>query len=147
MDHLLGGCLCGAVRYEIATGESTNVDASSLAGTYCHCSMCRKATGGGYAMLFHVPRDTITWTKGEPKVYRSSPVATRGFCNECGSPLYYDGDAEPTRSMTVGSLDNPSIFKPDHHYGIESRLPWADCGRDLPGKETEEQFEGQPGRG
>ena len=144
MNHLLGGCLCGAVRYEIATGPGAGVDASSLPGADSHCSMCRKATGGGYAMLFDVPKGSLSWTKGEPAIYRSSPVATRGFCAQCGSPLYYDGDAEPTWSVTVGSLDDPSIFKPDHHYGIESRLPWADCGRDLPGRETTEQFEGQP---
>jgi hypothetical protein len=142
--NLQGGCLCGAVRYEIATGGDTGVSPSHLAGTYCHCSMCRKATGGGYAMLFSVPRSAMSWTGGAPTIYRSSPVATRGFCAACGSPLFYDGDAEPMLSMTAGSLDDPSVFKPDHHYGVESRLPWADCGCDLPGKETEERFEGQP---
>ena len=140
-EGLKGGCLCGAVRYEVTTGDG-GVDPSDLRGTYCHCSMCRKATGGGYAMLFGVPRRAMTWTKGSPTIYRSSPVAKRGFCQACGSPLFYGGDMEAERSMTAGSLDDPSIFKPDHHYGVESRLPWADCGRDLPGKETEERVEG-----
>ena len=144
-DACMGGCLCGAVRYRIALEGGTAGAAWNLAGNYCHCSMCRKATGGGYAVFFDVPRPTLAWTKGEPTIYRSSPVATRGFCANCGSPLYYDKDAESVRWMTVGSLDDPSNFKPRHHYGVESRLPWADCGRDLPGKETQESFEGQPG--
>jgi hypothetical protein len=141
---LEGGCLCGAVRYKIMTGDETGLNASALDGSYCHCSMCRKATGGGYAMLFDVPRSAMTWTRGAPAIYRSSPIATRGFCAACGSPLYVETDAEPVRSMTVGTLDDPSVFRPDHHYGIESRLPWADCGLDLPGRETEERFSGQP---
>jgi hypothetical protein len=141
---LHGGCLCGAVRYEIATGPQAGVDPAALLGTYCHCSMCRKATGGGYATLLSIPREAVRWTKGSPTLYRSSPIATRGFCRQCGSPLFYDGEAEKQLSLTAGSLDDPSGIKPDHHYGIESRLPWADCGPDLPGRETEERFEGQP---
>jgi hypothetical protein len=141
---LPGGCLCGAVRYEIATGPQTGVDLTALLGTYCHCSMCRKATGGGYATLVSIPRKALRWTQGSPTLYRSSPLATRGFCQQCGSPLFYDGDAEKNLSVTVGSLDDPSCVKPDHHYGIESRLPWSDCGPDLPGRETQERFEGQP---
>ena len=145
MTHFPGGCLCGAVRYDIVTDAGANADSPHLAGNYCHCSMCRKATGGAYAIFFSVPRNALTWTRGEPAVYRSSPVATRGFCAACGSPLYYDKDVEPVRWMTVGGLDDPSVFRPGHHYGIESRLSWADCGRDLPAKETQERFEGQPG--
>jgi hypothetical protein len=73
-----------------------------------------------------------------------SPAATRGFCNLCGSPLYYGGDSEAALAVAVGSLDDPSGFKAGHHYGAESRLPWADCGPGLPERETEERFEGQP---
>jgi len=141
---LHGGCLWGAVRYEIATGPQAGVDPAALLGTYCHCSMCRKATGGGYATLLSIPREAVRWTKGSPTLYRSSPIATRGFCRQCGSPLFYDGEAEKQLSLTAGSLDDPSGVKPDHHYGIESRLPWADCGPGLPGRETEERFDGQP---
>ena len=140
--NLQGGCLCGAVRYQITTGAG--VEGSDLAGTYCHCSMCRRASGGRYAMLFDNPRSALSWTKGAPTIYQSSPVAKRGFRRACGSPLFYEGDTEAVRSMTAGSLDESSIFRPDHHYGIESRLPWANCGRNLPGRENKERFEGQP---
>ena len=142
-DVLEGGCLCGAIRYRIATGPETGLDPAALPGTYCHCSMCRKATGGGYAALVAIPRDAIAWTSS-PSIFRSSPIAHRGFCRSCGSPLFYEADAEDHVAITVGSLDDPSGFRPDHHYGIESRLAWADCGPGLPGHETEERFEGQP---
>jgi hypothetical protein len=41
---LAGGCLCGAIRYQISV-EPRSAD-------YCHCSMCRRAgrgAGGGKA--------------------------------------------------------------------------------------------------
>jgi hypothetical protein len=143
-DVLAGGCLCGAVRYEIATGPETGVDPAALLATYCHCSMCRKASGGPFATFLSIPREAVRWVHGSPTIYRSSPIATRGFCCACGSPLFYGADAEENLAVTAGSLDDPSGVKPDHHYGIESRLPWADCGLSLPGRETEERFEGQP---
>jgi hypothetical protein len=86
--NLQGGCLCGAVRYQITTGAG--VEGSDLAGTYCHCSMCRRTSGGGYAMLFDNPRSALSWTKGAPTIYQSSPVAKRGFRRACGSPLFYE---------------------------------------------------------
>jgi hypothetical protein len=141
---LQGGCLCGAVRYEIAAGPDTGIDPSAVSGVYCDCSMCRKATGGGYAIFLSIPRHAVSYTSGSPDLYRSSPIATRGFCKHCGSPLFYALDNDKLVSLTAGSLDDPSVLKPDHHYGIESRLPWADCGANLPGRETEERFEGQP---
>ena len=33
-----GGCLCGAVRYELAAEGAFDAG-------YCHCSMCRRSTG------------------------------------------------------------------------------------------------------
>src|SRR5580700_3097148 len=38
-----GGCLCGRIRFEVRGpfGPVAN----------CHCSMCRKAQGGGFATL------------------------------------------------------------------------------------------------
>ena len=135
---LQGGCLCKAIRYRITMASA------ELPGTYCHCSMCRKATGGGYAAFVSVPRDALDWTHGTVKVFRSSPVASRGFCADCGSPLFYEADGEDHVALTVGSLDDASGFRPDHHYGVESRLPWVDCGPNLPGHETTEKFDGQP---
>ena len=44
---LEGGCLCGAVRYEIDGGLGPIV--------CCHCSMCRKAQGTAFATNAPVP--------------------------------------------------------------------------------------------
>ena len=141
---ITGGCLCGAVRYSIAAGPDSGIDPSLLAATYCHCSMCRKATGGTHAALLAIPRHLVAWTAERPSTFRSSPIASRAFCYRCGSPLYYDGDHEATLAITVGSLDDPSVVRPHHHYGVESKLHWVDVGRSLPGRHTRETLHGQP---
>ncbi len=75
-----GGCQCGAVRYRV-TGELGNAG-------ICHCRMCQKASGNAALPLVSVPAGNLQWTRGEPAEFRSSPPVRRGFCKDCGTPLY-----------------------------------------------------------
>jgi hypothetical protein len=59
-----GGCLCGAVRYEISAPISTL--------RACHCLNCQKHTGTGGSVNAVVPVDLFKITKGEPKPYDDS---------------------------------------------------------------------------
>jgi hypothetical protein len=127
-----GGCLCGTRRYRTTSDP--------LGAGYCHCTMCRKATGGPFAVLVRFEASAVQWEGEKPAVYRSSPIATRGYCPDCGGPLYLQYDDDDRIRLTAGSLDHPERITPTGHYGIESRVPWADCGAGLPGRETEERF-------
>ena len=48
-------------------------------------------------------------------------------------------DAEEV-AFHSGTLDHPEHVIPGYHYGVESRLPWADCGAGLPEQRTEESW-------
>jgi hypothetical protein len=102
--------------------------------------MCRRATGGPFAILVWWLRSAIRWTGVSPATRRSSPIATRGFCRTCGTPLFLQYDAQDSLALTIGSFDDPEVLIPTHNYGIENRLGWIDCGLGLPGKETQERF-------
>ncbi|RYE02653.1 MAG: GFA family protein, partial [Sphingomonadales bacterium] len=79
----------------------------------------------------------VTWER-EPDLYASSPIAQRGFCRECGTPLTFWFPDAPTMDLTVGSFDDPSRFQPRHHYAVESmHAQWLDT-RDLPRYRTED---------
>lgn len=112
----IGGCLCRTCRYEFR-GHPTHTG-------YCHCDMCKKATGGPFAVLVQASLEEFRWTKGRPRSYRSSPIATRGFCDLCGTPLYLQYDDDELIRVTAGSLDYPGQVRPTQHYGVESRLGW-----------------------
>jgi hypothetical protein len=127
-----GSCLCGARRYEFE-GDPPH-------SGYCHCDMCKRATGGAFAVLVQARRDKLKWTNEQPSEFRSSPIATRGFCPECGTPLYLQYDGDDLIRVTVGSLDHAERICPAGHYGVESRLPWANIGTGLPEEETKERF-------
>lgn len=127
---LTGGCQCGRVRYAVADAN----DEAYL----CHCRMCQRATGGVAAALKEVPRAAVAWTAAEPDRYRSSPIAVRGFCAACGTPLTYEGDGSDHLDLTVGSFDDPSRLRPVAHAGVESRHDaWTDT-RGLPEQRTDQ---------
>lgn len=102
--------------------------------------MCRRATGGPFAVLVWFPAAAVQWTAGAPAAHRSSPIAERGFCATCGTPLYLRYDGAHEIAMLLGTLEHPEQCAPQYHYGIEGRLPWVDCGPGLNEKPTQEKF-------
>ena len=127
-----GGCLCGQVRFDVA---------QVLRVHFCHCGMCRRATGSAFAVLAWVRRGDLAWSGAErPRQRRSSPLAQRSFCGACGTPLtlVYDGGAAEI-AIHTGAFDEPDSRSPSYHYGVEGRLTWVDCGVGLPEKATDLQ--------
>ncbi len=95
----LGGCLCGAVRYE-ARGELRAV-------TACHCTQCRKQSGH-FAAMTSVPLTHFTLIKDAGLAwYAATGMAKRGFCHICGSNLFWQPTGEARISITGGSFDGP----------------------------------------
>lgn len=80
------GCLCGRVRLRI--------DGAPVRVFQCHCSDCRKTTGGGPALIALLPRDAVAVQRGTPGghavVGASGHEVRRAFCRDCGTPLYAD---------------------------------------------------------
>lgn len=126
-----GGCLCGAVRYEIS--------APSISTGYCHCRICQKFTGSAMSTWTAFPASAVSFPDLEPKYFASSPIAERGFCPECGSSLCYRL-IQPKKAaylvIFTSSLDDPAPHAPMAHSGIESQLPWIEVLDDLPRTRT-----------
>lgn len=117
-EAMPGGCQCGRIRY-VAQVDSDDA-------YLCHCRMCQRATGGVSIAFTGITRDRVAWTR-EPDRYRSSPIAQRGFCAACGTPLTFEYDGSDGLDLTVGSFDNSSRFQPRHHFGVDAMHPqWLD---------------------
>src|SRR6476646_8491179 len=110
MKHV-GGCFCGAVRYE--TGALSGV-------VYCHCSKCRRWHGhfGAYSGCNRA-RFKVTESRGL-KWHAVSETVRRGFCAECGSNLFFDEANEPM-GITPGTLDPPTGLKSKTHVFVASK--------------------------
>lgn len=121
---LEGGCLCGAIRYRLL---SPPTDCG-----YCHCSLCRRASGAPVLLFATVPRQDMVILGGAPKRYRSSAFGARWFCGDCGTQLFMQVDGEPaTTDFTVASLDAPEALRPGFHIWHGARLGWFDTGDTL----------------
>ena len=94
-----GGCLCGAVRYEVR-GPLRDV-------VLCHCNRCRRAHGhvAAYAacrsvdLVLVADRGLSWYDEGE---------RLRGFCATCGSRLFWRAEGRETTSIAAGTIDPPS---------------------------------------
>ncbi|WP_075216648.1 GFA family protein [Mongoliimonas terrestris] len=124
---ITGGCQCGAIRFRCDGVKSA---------TLCHCRMCQKATGGLYGAFVNVDPERLTWTRGARKIFRSSTVALRGFCGDCGTPLTWEAGTEI--AITIGSFDDPSAFKPVSQLEYESRVPFVDDLAGLPRRHNDD---------
>lgn len=133
-EQVTGGCLCGAVRYE--------AEAYLKSAHYCHCRMCQKSSGAPIEVGVSVKAGTLAFTQGEPKYYRSSPFARRGFCADCGSRLTWDAPGRPDwTNLSVGGLDHPERVTPGAHVGVEGQLPWFHLDDGLPRRRSDESPE------
>lgn len=113
-----GGCLCGAIRYEIS-GEPEQA-------LVCHCPDCRKAAGSHSVSWLIMDKAQFRLLKGQASTYGSSPGVTRSFCGKCGTTLSWIGDAHPDRiDVTMGSLDDPNRFIPTRAVYRRHKVKWA----------------------
>lgn len=114
-----GGCLCGAVRFEVR-GAGSNPHS-------CSCRNCQQHTGAPTAAWVEFARDQVRWTgtAGAPATYRSSEYSSRAFCGACGSSIGAIDDA-PTVALLVGSFDDPgqAAFAPAYHAFDDVRPGW-----------------------
>lgn len=103
--------------------------------------MCRRPNGSAFAVLSWMPSASLSWLDQERACRRSSPIATRGFGQGCGSPLTLRCNvAQDEITLYVGSFDDPAELEPQYNCGSSQRLGWVCCGVDLPHHDTEERW-------
>ena len=95
-EKLKGQCLCGAVTV------SAVVTSPYL--TACFCDMCRRHTSSVFVGM--TPDQDTLVIDGPAKSYRSSDWAERGFCETCGSTLWYGTVHDGARYLAAGLFDN-----------------------------------------
>ncbi|MEE2998486.1 MAG: GFA family protein [Pseudomonadota bacterium] len=135
MMRITGGCLCGAIRYEI-NGQPFRI-------ANCHCDDCRKATGSAYATNLFFKENQITILQGVPKKFEhladSNGTMTKEFCNNCGSQVFGSGTNRPgAKNVKVGSIDDANFVKPEVNLYTAHALNCTYIDNDI------DNFEGMP---
>lgn len=124
---LTGGCMCGAVRYEASWPPNWSA--------HCHCRDCQRASGAAFVTYAGIRKDGFRWSKGTPKIFRSSPGVERFFCGDCGTSLAYWGERWPDEThIFAATLDEPARAEPQIHIYTDEQLPWIHLADGLPRK-------------
>lgn len=125
---ITGGCLCGALRYQISKQPFGQAN--------CHCRACQHATGGAYAPVLLVPTEGFAII-GEYCQYLSKGDSghdvARAFCGRCGTTVFaHTTRVETMRPVYAVTLDHPEQFRPELDAWVEFAQPWVSMDPDLP---------------
>jgi hypothetical protein len=122
---LQGGCLCGAVRFEIT--------APFLSAGYCHCTHCQRRTGTGSSANGRVSQEGFRLLSGEEQLRSFKPPTgvPKLFCATCGSALF-SGEPFADREVAVrlGTLDRDPGIRPHYRQFVDSAAPWEPVPED-----------------
>jgi len=123
---LTGGCLCGAVAYEV-----TGLDGPIV---HCHCRTCRKAHASAFTSTARVLRTHFRWLRGKEKInsYESSPGKKRHFCGVCGSHMVAERAGEEHVILRVATLDEDPLQTPAMHIWTSHDAAWLCADGDVP---------------
>ncbi|GAB5487080.1 MAG: GFA family protein [Parasphingorhabdus sp.] len=116
-DHK-ASCLCGAISVTV-TGDLPEADA-------CHCSQCRKQSGHYWASV-DLPMESVS-IGGEDNVrwYQASEKVRRGFCQTCGSFLFWDPIHHDKIAIAMGAFDGPTQTKLFSHIFVADKGDYYD---------------------
>lgn len=125
---LSGGCACGAIRFTCSSAP--------VAMLNCHCRDCQRSSGAPFASGIVVLSSDLEVT-GKPAAHRvqasSGMHTTRSFCSACGTPLFTQGESNPTfTSIRFASLDESSDFRPVLDIWTSSAPPWVCLDKGIP---------------
>lgn len=123
-----GGCLCGAVRYEVRGPLRTIIA--------CHCTQCRRQTGHFMASTSCRLEDFALTREDGLRWYQSSASARRGFCGQCGSVLFWEGKGSDRVSISAGSLDGRTGLKIAQHIFVADKGDYYTIADGLPQAEA-----------
>jgi hypothetical protein len=129
---LTGGCQCGTIRFALKAAP-TRV-------SICHCRMCQKAVGAPFASFADIEKSDLSWTRGQPAAFRSSSIAERDFCRDCGTPLSFRRIDGPRIEILTGTFDRPDRLIPTRQFGTESRLGWVVGVANMPSQTTLQNY-------
>jgi hypothetical protein len=117
---LTGGCLCGAVRFEI--------DEPLLDANYCHCTRCQRRTGTGASANGRPVPGSVRIVAGEERIRGWLPPGTgweKCFCADCGSHLFSrDRDDHAQMGVRLGAIDGDPGVRPSKHQFVTYAAVW-----------------------
>ena len=126
---LTGGCICGAVRYEISSAP--------LFVHACHCRDCQRFSGSAFVVLLAAVKADVSFHGETACVSNPTPSGSgydAHYCPACATVIwskYHFVDA-PLIAVRGGTLDTPEQAPPAYHIFTRTKQPWVILPADAP---------------
>lgn len=137
--HQVGGCHCGAVRYQLNTGPAMIYN--------CHCANCQKISASAFSVALTVMKTSFEITSGDPKRLEwPSDVGTQRYgllCGDCGTRICHGMVPDiDYLSLRGGTLDDTSWLTPVADIWTDSAQKWIEfSGKRLSYPRQPEQYD------
>jgi hypothetical protein len=135
VSSLHGSCLCGGVEFEVTE--------PFIVVSNCHCTNCKKISGGTGTVSGRSRTDAIRILSGQELLttYQPQEGTPKTFCSKCGSNLFGGGWPESEQSsVRLSAIDSPFDRKPEAHIFVRSVAAWETLPDD-----GVERFDVRPG--
>ena len=116
---LTGGCLCGAVRFEVSE--------PLVSAGYCHCKRCQRRTGTAASAQGRVAPGSFRVTAGEELLGAFEPPDgfPKVFCTACGAALWSRHPTDPDiKAVRLGAFDSDPGIRPQYRQYVAYAAPW-----------------------
>jgi hypothetical protein len=116
---LTGGCLCGAVRFEVTE--------PLVSSGYCHCTRCQRRTGTAASPGARIAPGSLRVLAGEEHIraYEPEEGFAKVFCTACGSSLWSRSQEDPdVFSIRLGAFDDDPGIRPTYRQFVAYAAPW-----------------------
>ena len=116
---LTGGCLCGAVRFEVTE--------SLVSAGYCHCTRCQRRTGTAASAQARIAPGSLRILSGDEliRAYEPPNGFAKHFCSACGSALWSRSREDPEIvSVRLGAFDGDPGIRPSARTFVAYAAPW-----------------------
>jgi hypothetical protein len=93
----------------------------------CHCTSCKKLSGGAATVNFRVPSKAVRILEGEELLQTFTPPggSAKTFCRTCGSNLFGGGWPESEySSVRTPMIDDPFDARTGVHIFVRSVAAW-----------------------
>ena len=124
MSVQTGGCLCGAVRYEVS--------GAPVRSGACHCTYCQKRTGSAFGISHYFDAAAVRFNDAPRGSYthlsdETGRALIQEFCPRCGSVVSWVAEAIPgARAIAGGSLDQANAYPVNRHVWLRSAHVWVE---------------------
>lgn len=127
---VVGGCRCGAVRYELARDRPPPVYC-------CHCRDCQTWTGSAFSQQAVVRESDFAIVAGAPVLFEltnpSGSISRQHACGHCHTRLYNTNSARPGLVIVrAGTLDDSDTLTPVLHIWTKRKQPWVVLPENVP---------------